>query len=247
MATRPAASARFDFSGARVIVTGGTSGIGRATAEAFVDAGARVLVTGTKAGPRDYEAVPGGVAYRELRLSDPASVAAFAAAVDAVDVLVNNAGHTMPQATFADSLQVNLTAVHDLTTRLHDRLKASGLPAGASVVNLASMMSFFGSPWFHGYGAAKAGIVQLTRTLAAGWAQDRIRVNAVAPGSVPTAMTSQYADDPAIRDMVNAKTPMARWGEPGEIASVILFLSSSAASFVTGHTLVVDGGYSIID
>jgi NAD(P)-dependent dehydrogenase (short-subunit alcohol dehydrogenase family) len=243
----PTRTASFDFKDARVVVTGGTSGIGRATAEAFLAAGARVLVTGTKARLADY-ALPAGVFdYHALELGRPDSIAEFAASIDAVDVLVNNAGHTMPEASFAETLQVNLTAVHDLTTRLHERLKASALPGGASVVSLASMMSFFGSPWFHGYGAAKAAIVQLTRTLAAGWARDGIRVNAVAPGSIPTAMTAQYADDPAIREMVSAKTPMARWGEPREIAAAILFLSSSAASFVTGHTLVVDGGYSIID
>jgi NAD(P)-dependent dehydrogenase (short-subunit alcohol dehydrogenase family) len=245
--TLPARTARFDFSGARVIVTGGTSGIGRATAEAFSEAGARVLVTGTKPALADYPLPSGRFDYRPLELGRPESIERFAATVDAVDVLVNNAGHTMPEATFAAALQVNLSAVHDLTTRLHARLGASALPGGASVVNLASMMSFFGSPWFHGYGAAKAAIVQLTRTFAAGWAADGIRVNAVAPGSVPTAMTAQYADDPAIREMVNAKTPMRRWAEPHEIAAAILYLSSSAASFVTGHTLVVDGGYSIID
>jgi NAD(P)-dependent dehydrogenase (short-subunit alcohol dehydrogenase family) len=245
--TLPARTATFDFTDARVVVTGGTSGIGRATAEAFRAAGARVLVTGTKAALSDYPLSPRPFDYQPLELHRPESIARFAATVDAVDVLVNNAGHTMPQASFAEALQVNLTAVHDLTTRLHERLEASSLPGGASVVNLASMMSFFGSPWFHGYGAAKAAIVQLTRTLAAGWAKDRIRVNAVAPGSVPTAMTAPYADDPAIREMVNAKTPMGRWAEPAEIASAILYLSSSAATFVTGHTLVVDGGYSIID
>jgi NAD(P)-dependent dehydrogenase (short-subunit alcohol dehydrogenase family) len=190
--------------------------------------------------------VPNGVDYRELKLSQPDSIAAFAQQVDAADILVNNAGHTMPSATFAEALQVNLTAVQDLSMRLHGALAASSLPGGASVVNLASMMSYFGSPWFAGYGAAKAAILQLTRTLAAGWAKEGIRVNAVAPGSVPTAMTAKYADDPAIREMVNAKTPMARWAEPEEIASAILFLSSTAASFVTGHTLVVDGGYSIM-
>jgi NAD(P)-dependent dehydrogenase (short-subunit alcohol dehydrogenase family) len=243
----PTRTASFDFKGARVVVTGGTSGIGRATAEAFRAAGARVLVTGTKARFADYALPAGAFDYHALELGRPDSIAEFAASIDAVDVLVNNAGHTMPEASFAETLQVNLTAVHDLTTRLHERLAASALPGGASVVSLASMMSFFGSPWFHGYGAAKAAIVQLTRTLAAGWARDGIRVNAVAPGSIPTVMTAQYADDPAIREMVNAKTPMGRWGEPQEIAAAILFLSSTAASFVTGHTLVVDGGYSIID
>jgi len=243
----PARTARFDFSGARVVVTGGTSGIGRATADAFRAAGARVLVTGTKVTLADYALSGAPFDYQPLQLDRPESVERFAATIDAVDVLVNNAGHTMPQASFAEALQVNLTAVHDLTTRLHPRLRASALPGGASVVNLASMMSFFGSPWFHGYGAAKAAIVQLTRTFAAGWAADGIRVNAVAPGSVPTAMTAPYANDPAIREMVNAKTPMRRWAEPDEVAAAILFLSSSAATFVTGHTLVVDGGYSIID
>lgn len=237
----------FDFSGASVIVTGGTSGIGHATAEAFLKGGARVIVTGTRGSAGEYESVPKGAEYRQLNLESPDSVASFAESVDRMDVLVNNAGHTMPQASFATTVQVNLMAVHDLSTRLHEKLKVSRLPGGASVVNLASMMSYFGSPWFPAYGAAKAGILQLTRTLAAAWAKDGIRVNAIAPGSVPTAMTAPFANDPAVHKMVNDKTPMGRWAEPAEIAAPILFLCSSAASFVTGHTLVADGGYSIID
>jgi NAD(P)-dependent dehydrogenase (short-subunit alcohol dehydrogenase family) len=238
---------RFDFSAAHVIVTGGTSGIGRATAEAFIDAGAHVLITGTRDCVTDYSAAPQGVEYRRLNLDSSESIARFAAGIGRVDVLVNNAGHTMPDATFAAAVQVNLIAVHEMSTRLHEKLKASRLPGGASVVNLASMMSFFGSPYFPGYGAAKAAVVQLTRTLAAGWAKDGIRINAVAAGSVPTGMTAQYANDPAIHELVNGKTPLGRWAEPKEIAAAILYLSSTAATFVTGHTLVVDGGYSIID
>lgn len=240
-------TARFEFTGASVIVTGGTSGIGRATADAFAAAGARVLVTGTRRAASEYESLPKGAEYRQLNLESPESIAGFAASVDRVDVLVNNAGHTMPQSAFATTVQVNLMAVHDLSTRLHEKLKSSRLPGGASVVNLASMMSYFGSPWFPAYGAAKAGILQLTRTLAAAWAKDGIRVNAVAPGSVPTAMTAPFANDPAVHRMVSDKTPMGRWAEPGEIAAPILFLCSDAASFVTGHTLVADGGYSIVD
>lgn len=238
---------KFQFLGARVIVTGGTSGIGLATAEAFVAAGAQVLITGTRPSIDAYERAPRGVEYRPLRLNGTESIAAFAEGIDAVDVLVNNAGQTMPQATFTEGIQVNLIAVHELCMRLHSKLASSHLAGGASVVNLASMMSYFGSSFFPAYGAAKAGIVQLTKTLACGWAKEGIRVNAVAPGSIPTSMTAQYANNPAIRDIVNAKTPMARWGEPHEIAMAILFLSSTAASFVTGHTLVVDGGYSIAD
>lgn len=240
---------RFDFSGFRVIVTGGTSGIGRATAEAFAKAGAQVTVTGTKERLADYgegTAIE-GVAYAALKLDDDASLQRFAAGVEAVDVLVNNAGHIMGGASFAKVVQVNLNAVYQLSTALHPRLRASRLPAGASVVNIASMMSFFGSPHLPGYGAAKAGVVQLTKSLAAGWAAEGIRVNAVAAGSVRTGMTAAYADDAAIHKMVADKTPMARWGRPEEIASAILFLCSPAASFITGHTLVADGGYSIID
>lgn len=238
---------RFDFEGVLVIVTGGTSGIGAATARAFVDAGAQVTITGTRAAAADYEHVVAGCRYEPLQLAEPASIEAFAARAGPVDVLVNNAGHIMPDASFLDCLRVNLDAVHRLSSALYPRLATSRLDAGACVVNLASMMSFFGSPWLPGYGAAKAGVVQLTRTLAAGWAKERIRVNAVAAGSVPTRMTSKYAEDPEVAAMVNAKTPMGRWARPEEIAAPILFLCSPAASFITGHTLVVDGGYSIID
>ena len=240
-------TARFDFAQANVVVTGGTTGIGRATATAFIAAGASVVITGQRAEPTGYQDLPHGSQYRALRLEDPVSVRQFADELPRVDVLVNNAGHTMPQGDFLAGIKVNLVSVYELSSRLHEKLAASKFPGGASVVNIASMMSLFGSPYFPGYGAAKAGVVQLTKTLAAGWAKEGIRVNAVAPGSVPTAMTAKYAEDPAIREMVNAKTPMARWAEPEEIASAILFLSSTAASFVTGHTLVVDGGYSIID
>jgi 3-oxoacyl-[acyl-carrier protein] reductase len=237
----------FDFSKAYVVVTGGTTGIGKATAEAFLAAGAHVVITGQRATAEGYSKLPRAAEYHPLQLERSDSLSQFADRIKRVDVLVNNAGHTMPRADFSTSLQVNLISAHELSNQLHAKLAASELPGGASIVNVASMMSFFGSPYFPGYGAAKAGIVQLTKTLAAGWAKEHIRVNAVAPGSVPTAMTAQYADDPAIREMVNAKTPMARWAEPHEIASAILFLSSSAASFITGHTLVVDGGYSVID
>jgi NAD(P)-dependent dehydrogenase (short-subunit alcohol dehydrogenase family) len=240
---------RFDYSGFRVVVTGGTSGIGLATARAFADAGAQVLVTGTRESVDAYgedSAVP-GAAYAQLELDQSSSIESFAAAVEGADVLVNNAGHIMAAADFAQVVQVNLNAVYQLSAALYPKLKASRLPGGASVVNLASMMSFFGSPHLPGYGAAKAGVVQLTKSLGAGWARDGIRVNAVACGSVPTGMTHSYAEDPHWSKVVADKTPMGRWGRPEEIASAILFLASPAASFVTGHTLVADGGYSIID
>jgi len=238
---------RFDFSGLDVIVTGGTSGIGAATARAFSTAGARVVATGTRNTEAEYPDFPKGVGYRKLQLEREASIQEFAASVKSIDILINNAGHIMPQASFAESVQVNLNAVYQLSAALQARLAVSKLENGGSIVNIASMMSFFGSPYMPGYGAAKAGVVQLTKTLAAAWAKDNIRVNAVAAGSVPTKMTSQYANDPHWSKVVSDGTPMARWGKPEELAAPILFLCSPAASFITGHTVVVDGGYSIID
>ncbi|SFV17308.1 SDR family NAD(P)-dependent oxidoreductase [Pseudoduganella namucuonensis] len=240
-------AARFDFDGARVVVTGGTSGIGRATAQAFAAAGARVTVSGTRPDIAAYDGCDAAWRYLPLRLECDDSIARFVDAVGEVDILVNNAGHVMPSASFAECVRVNLNAVHAVSEGLHGRLRGSALPGGASIVNLASMMSIFGSPHLPGYGAAKAGVVQLTMSLAAGWAADGIRVNAIAAGSTPTAMTARYAEDPAIAAQVNAKTPLGRWARPEEMAAPILFLCSSAASFITGHTLVVDGGYSIID
>ena len=237
---------QFQFTGARVLVTGATSGIGRATAAAFLAAGAEVTITGTRQAGGYPELLP-GVAYQQLDLASDASIAALAADVGAVDILVNNAGHTMPGAKFSEVVQVNLNAVYELSTALAETLAQSRLPGGASIVNIASMMSYFGSPYFPGYGAAKAGILQLTRTLALAHAGVGIRANAVAPGSVPTAMTAPYANDPAVAKMVDDKTPLKRWGKPEEIADAILFLCSPAASFVTGHTLVVDGGYSVME
>lgn len=238
----------FDFAGTSVLVTGGTKGIGRAIATAFVAAGAEVTITGSAAAASAYADLPAGVAYRQLRLTERADIARLAQSQARLDVLVNNAGGTGGAATpydFDTAVSVNLGAVYHLTGALAEALGASTLEGGAAVVNLASEMSLFASPYFAGYGAAKAGIVQLTRTFCAQLAP-RVRVNAVLPGSVPTPMTNAFAEDPGVHAMVSNATPLGRWGAPQEIAGAVLFLASPAASFVSGHTLVVDGGYSIL-
>ena len=239
----------FDFRGVRVLVTGGTRGIGRAIAASFTAAGAEVLVTGTRPDASTCEPLPPGTGYRRLRLAERADIAALAHEIPRLDVLVNNAGGTGGAATphdFDTAVDINLNGVFHLSRALLPALAGSRLRGGAAIVNLASEMSLFGSPHFYGYGAAKAAIVQLTRSFCVELGTQGVRVNAVLPGSVPTPMTQVFADDPAVHAMVSKATPLARWGEAREIADAVLYLCSPAASFVTGHTLVVDGGYSVM-
>jgi len=240
----------FDFSGARVLVTGGTSGIGHAVATGFARAGADVVVTGTRASPSHYDTDLATFGYRQLQVTDPGSVDALVASLDTLDVLVNNAGANLPGGLdewdpegFAASVALNLAGPMRLTVGCRRLLFASGLPGGASVVNMASMSAFRASPIVPGYASAKAGTVAFTANLANKWASKGVRVNAVAPGVIDTPMTAPMAAFPELLDSELAHIPMGRLGAPDEIVGAVLFLCSSAASYLTGHTVAVDGGY----
>lgn len=241
---------RFDYSGAAVLVTGGTSGIGHAIAAAFVEAGAAVTITGTRAEAGAYDTDLAAFAYRQLDLADSDSVDALASGVGRLDVLVNNAGANFPGGrdewepdAFAAALALNLAGPMRLTLACRDRLRDSPADGGASVVNIASMAAFRSVPIVPGYGSAKAGLITLTRNLARQWVGDGIRVNAVAPGVIDTPMTAPMQAYPQLLDPEIAHIPMGRFGTPQEVAPAVLFLCSSAARYITGHTLAVDGGY----
>jgi len=242
---------RFDFSGARVLVTGGSNGIGLGIAQAFAAAGARVAITGTRAAASEYEHDLSAFAYHALDVRDAAAIARVAGALDGLDVLVNNAGANTVQPSewdpdvFEDSLRLNLGSAFRMATAVKPLLQKSALEGGASIVNLASMSSFFAVPIVPGYGAAKAGVVQLTKNLAVAWAKDRIRVNAVAPGLILSNMTRVMKGIEALERPQLERTPLGRWGTPADVAPAVLFLASAAAGFVTGHTLNVDGGYAV--
>lgn len=245
-------AASFDFSGAKVLVTGGSNGIGAAISKAFVDAGAQVVITGTRASESEYDGDLSAYEYRQLQLTDKVAIEALAASLDSLDILVNNAGGNFPGGkheavpdVFEESVAINLFGAYRLAMSCHDMLAASTLEGGASVVNLASMGAFFAVPVVPGYSAAKAATVQTTKNLAATWAGDGIRVNAVAPGLIESNMTKIMKGVEQLEKPFIDRTPLGRWGAPADIAPVVLFLASSSACFMTGQTVLVDGGFSI--
>ncbi len=239
----------YDYSGAQVLVTGGTSGIGLACALGYRDAGAEVTVTGRAADATDYTGDLAGLHYRQLDVADRGALQSLAGSLEALDILVNNAGGAQDDEWghdgFDKSIAVNLSSVFHLSTACKDLLAASEFPGGASVIGIASMTSYFGFEWTPGYGPAKAGLVQMMKTLGMSWGQLGIRANAVAAGltrSNLTAFTIDHMDD-MVADTLK-RQGLKRTGVPEDIAAAVLFLSSPAAAWITGQTLPVDGGFN---
>jgi 3-oxoacyl-[acyl-carrier protein] reductase len=237
-----------DFSAREVLVVGGSSGIGNATAQAFRHRGAAVQVWGTRAAPADYadsaDTDLEGLTYSRVDVADPLQIAAAAARIKRLDVLVLSQGIVKYDRAEFDPVQfrrvvdVNLNSLMDCCMACHHLLKAS---RGAVIIvsSTAAFQSTRGNP---AYAASKTGAMGLTRTLGDAWARDGIRVNGIAPGLVPTKMTKVTTDHPKRVEATIAQIPLGRLGTTADIAGVALFLASPLAAYVIGQTIPVDGG-----
>jgi 7-alpha-hydroxysteroid dehydrogenase len=244
----------FDLEGRVAIVTAASRGIGAGIAKAFAEAGADVVI-----GARNAEAlseVADAIAASgrraqpvagDLRTRDgmQALVQAAEAAFGRIDVVVNNAGGSMPSAFLETSEQAfnasftwNVTTAFNLTQLAVPRMLEGG---GGSVINIASAAGRFAARGFVAYGTAKAAMIHMTRNLAEDLAP-RIRVNAIAPGSIETDALAPVVENPAIRDEMLRRTPLGRLGRVEDIAAGALLLASDAGSYITGRVLDIDGG-----
>ncbi len=249
-------TALFRLDGRIALVTGATGGLGGAMAEALASAGADVVCHGFDAPPEETMAavrargrraasVVGDLSRAETarRLAEEAE-----AALGPVDVLVNNAGtiRRTPAAEHSDEewdlvLAVNLSSPFRLAREVGRRLIARG--ARGKIVNVASLLSFQGGILVPSYTAAKGGLAQLTKAFANEWAPKGIQVNAIAPGYMATDNTAPLRADPVRSRTILERIPAGRWGEPADLAGAVVFLASPASDYVTGHVLVVDGGW----
>ncbi len=248
----------FDLTGKTAIVTGGNGGIGLGIARGLATAGASVVIAG-----RNEEKSNRALAELHKLGNQHLSVNCDVGRMDdidrcvettldefgEIDILVNNAGlvrggaaEILPEDAWDEVIDINLKGTLRFCQAVYGHLKNAG---GGKIINIGSMYSLFGSPGSVAYAASKGGVVQLTRSLATSWAQDNIQVNVILPGWISTDMTAAAMDNKPFYDMIIARTPEGRFGEPDELAGAAVFLASAASDFVTGISLPVDGGYSI--
>ncbi|MCP4386575.1 MAG: glucose 1-dehydrogenase [Hyphomicrobiales bacterium] len=247
----------FDLTGRVAVVTGGNGGIGFAIARGLARAGAKLVVVGRNPdkSAKALEALHGeGVEVTSI-LADVTDetdcrriVERTIEAFGRLDILVNNVGtndrrqpHDYSMADWHHLVDTNLTSVFAMSIAALEPLKVRG----GKVINIGSMTSVLGASFAAPYGAAKGGVMQLTKSLASAWAGHDIQVNVILPGWIETELTIRgRAATPDLQDKVIARTPAGRWGLPDDLAGAAVFLASPASDFVTGVVLPVDGGYS---
>ena len=242
---------QYDFTGKRVVVIGGSNGIGNATARRFVQAGADVLVTGTRKSIEAYGSEAAGrfdgMRYSSLTIDHPEAVSRWDPPVPSLDILVLSQGRVeyrrkeFDPVVFRGVVDVNLNSIMDCAAKFHPLLAERG----GTVVTISSVGGLRATVGNPAYAASKAGLIHLTRTLGAAWAGDGIRVNGIAPGLVATAMTAVTTDNPERLAKRLEGIPLKRLGQPEEIAEIALFLASPLSSYIVGHTIVADGGRTL--
>ena len=228
----------------QVLVTGGTRGIGAGVARSLASAGWSVVAASVSQSEIDAFDPQDRITTWLLDVTSQTSVDATFGELTQLNALVNCAGILMRGDeydidVFARVLDVNLTGTMRCCLAAHPLLTETG----GAIVNTASMLSTFGGPLVPSYSASKGGVAQLTKALAGKWAEDGIRVNAIAPGWIETEMTQGLREDPDRTAGIMERTPMKRWGKPEEVGALVQWLVSENASFVTGSIYPVDGGY----
>jgi 2-deoxy-D-gluconate 3-dehydrogenase len=248
----------FDLNGRVAIVTGGNGGIGLGMAKGLAKAGARVVVAArnrekSSAAVRELQALGSDALALDVDVTNERSVEALVGATvqqcGRLDILVNNAGinirkpaHELPLQQWQQVIDTNLTSAFVCSQAAYPQFKRAG---GGKIINIGSMLSIFGASFAPAYGASKGGIVQLTKSLAVGWAADNIQVNAILPGWIDTDLTRQARQQlPGLNERVLARSPSGRWGVIDDFEGIAVFLASAASSFITGTAIAVDGGYS---